>query len=159
MWAVKLNGQGDIVWQKTLGGTMAESGSDIQQTSDNGYILTGYTWSTDGDLTGSTNHGQNDFWVVKLAPETVGINETPQPPTSQLELFPNPAQQAITLKTGSEASELSVVLTDVLGRRLLEKNIPNGGSVQLASLPDGVYWVQATDEGGKMYSARLRKKT
>jgi len=49
-------------------------------------------------------------------------------------------------------------MTDVLGRRLLEKNIPNGGAMQIASLPDGVYWVQATDEMGNLYSARLHKK-
>ena len=157
-WIVKLGATGDIIWQKTLGGTKAESGRSIQQTTDNGYILTGYTWSTDGDLTGSTNHGQNDFWVVKLAPETVGVTETPNPLVGQLEVFPNPAQQSFTLKTGSDASELRVVMTDVLGRRLLEKNIPNGGSIHMGSLPDGVYWVQATDERGRIYAARLRKK-
>ncbi len=40
-------------------------GNSIQQTSDGGYILTGYTSSCDGDVTG--NHGGEDVWVVKLS--------------------------------------------------------------------------------------------
>jgi hypothetical protein len=64
-WVVKLATTGYIQWQKTLGGTGDEYAYSIQQTSDGGYIVAGYTNSNNGDVTG--NHGNNDYWVVKLS--------------------------------------------------------------------------------------------
>ena len=63
-WVVKLDAVGAIVWQKTLGGSALDSASSTQKTDDCGYIVARWPGSTDGDVTG--NHGQNDFWVVKL---------------------------------------------------------------------------------------------
>jgi hypothetical protein len=67
IWVVKLNASGNLVWQKCLGGTLFDAVSDassIQQTTDGGYIIFGYTGSNDGDVAG--NHGGSDLWVVKL---------------------------------------------------------------------------------------------
>ncbi|MDD4248563.1 MAG: PKD domain-containing protein, partial [Methanosarcina sp.] len=63
-WVVKLDTTGNIVWQKCLGGSISDNAYSIQQTSDGGYIVAGYSGSTDGDVTG--NHGEFDYWVVKL---------------------------------------------------------------------------------------------
>lgn len=73
-WIVKLSSTGAIQWQKTLGGTNQEGYNNIpfevdgahsiQQTKDSGYILAGYSKSNDGDVSG--NHGNFDYWVVKL---------------------------------------------------------------------------------------------
>lgn len=63
-WIVKLDVNGVIVWEKTLGGTGLDHGSAIQQTNDGGYIVAGYSPSLDGQVTG--NHGAQDFWIVKL---------------------------------------------------------------------------------------------
>ncbi len=63
-WVVKLNTAGSILWEKSLGGTSLDLAYSIQQTTDNGYIVNGFTYSTDGDVTG--NNGDHDFWVVKL---------------------------------------------------------------------------------------------
>ncbi|MGQ9856230.1 MAG: hypothetical protein ACUVQF_05790 [Fervidobacterium sp.] len=64
MWVVKLDASGNIKWQKFLGGTSDDYAYSIQQTSDGGYIVAGYTSSNNGDVTG--NHGYEDMWVVKL---------------------------------------------------------------------------------------------
>ncbi|MDR0793182.1 MAG: T9SS type A sorting domain-containing protein [Chitinophagaceae bacterium] len=63
-WIVKLNNTGDIQWQKSLGGSSFEWANSIQQTTDGGYIVAGESSSNNGDVTG--NHGGNDYWVVKL---------------------------------------------------------------------------------------------
>lgn len=63
-WVVKLNSTGSIQWQKSLGGSGEDSASSIQQTSDGGYILAGYSNSVDGHVTG--NHGSHDFWIAKM---------------------------------------------------------------------------------------------
>ncbi len=63
-WIIKLDASGSIQWQKSLGGSESEQPQSIQQTTDGGYIIAGYTWSNDGDVSG--NHGGGDFWIVKL---------------------------------------------------------------------------------------------
>ncbi|TAL67075.1 MAG: T9SS type A sorting domain-containing protein [Bacteroidetes bacterium] len=63
-WIVKLNSSGNILWQKCLGGNNEEWYPSVLESSDGGFIITGYTTSNDGDVSG--NHGQNDYWVVKL---------------------------------------------------------------------------------------------
>ncbi len=62
-WILKLDGTGNIEWQKSYGGSNYDAAYSIQQTSDNGFIITGYSASTDGDVTG--NHGGGDCWVIK----------------------------------------------------------------------------------------------
>jgi len=64
-WVVKLNFEGKIEWQKSLGGSNIDRGNDIRQTRDGGYIAFGQTRSIDGDVT--ANHGVYDCWVVKLS--------------------------------------------------------------------------------------------
>ena len=63
-WVVKLNSTGTIEWQKSLGGSDHDYAYSIWQTTDGGYIVTGRSYSNDGDVTG--NHGGDDYWVVKL---------------------------------------------------------------------------------------------
>ncbi len=64
-WVVKLSSTGTIEWQKCLGGSLNDQATGIQQTSDDGYIVGGYSFSNDGDVSG--NHGNGDYWVVKLS--------------------------------------------------------------------------------------------
>jgi uncharacterized delta-60 repeat protein len=57
-WLLKLNSNGTVSWEKTYGGSSQDVASSIQQTSDGGYIVAGWT-----DSFGADNR---DFWVLKL---------------------------------------------------------------------------------------------
>ena len=63
-WVVKTDQSGTIEWQKSLGGSDSDEANSIQQTTDGGYIVAGFSSSTDGDITGT--HGGMDYWLVKL---------------------------------------------------------------------------------------------
>lgn len=63
-WVAKLNSTGNLIWQRSIGGSNPDDASSIQQTTDGGYIVAGTSASIDGDVTG--NHGGQDFWIVKL---------------------------------------------------------------------------------------------
>jgi len=65
-WVVKLTPNLEISWQKSFGGSKADIPSFVQQLSDGGYIVAGASASNDGDVTG--NHGDLDYWIVKLTP-------------------------------------------------------------------------------------------
>lgn len=65
-WIVKLDKLGNIEWQKTYGGQYADVLRSMEQTSDNGYILAGYSNSPiSGDKTES-NKGVGDYWIIKI---------------------------------------------------------------------------------------------
>lgn len=58
IWILKLTQLGDIEWQRTYGGVGHEWTTSIQQTTEGGYIVSGYT--------SSFNNGTGDIWVLKL---------------------------------------------------------------------------------------------
>jgi len=64
-WVVKINSTGTIEWEQTYGGSNYDDLSSTISTSDGGYLLGGYTQSSDGDIQ-SGNHGGYDYWVVKI---------------------------------------------------------------------------------------------
>jgi hypothetical protein len=63
-WVVRLNSSGDLVWQKSVGGTMVDLTYSIERTSGNSFIVAGYSNSTDGDVSGG--HGEFDFWLFNI---------------------------------------------------------------------------------------------
>lgn len=65
-WVVKLDGKGDIEWQKTIGGKYADELRSIEQTNDGGYILGGASNSTESGSKTEKSYGMSDYWVVKL---------------------------------------------------------------------------------------------
>ncbi len=58
---IKLESDGEIAWEKTYGGTLADFGLSVQQTADGGFVVAGTTRSF--PTTGSFSEGQ--IWVVK----------------------------------------------------------------------------------------------
>ncbi|NNV54327.1 T9SS type A sorting domain-containing protein [Limnovirga soli] len=65
-WLVKVNNNGNIIWDKTIGGNAADNFKYLQITKDKGYILGGFSASNiSGDKT-ENSRGANDYWVVKL---------------------------------------------------------------------------------------------
>jgi hypothetical protein len=57
VWLVKIDANGDTLWTRTCGGRDYDYGWDVQQTSDGGYIVTGYTESFGA--------GSDDVYLVK----------------------------------------------------------------------------------------------
>ena len=65
-WVVKLDATGNIQWQNTIGGDDADWLQSVQQTTDNGYILGGWSKSNISADKTENSQGASDFWVVKL---------------------------------------------------------------------------------------------
>ncbi len=57
-WVIKLDGEGNKVWDRTYGGSGPDGADSLIQTTDGGYAVAGITVSKDV--------GKEDFWVIKL---------------------------------------------------------------------------------------------
>ena len=57
VWLIKIDKSGNLLWQKGFGGADEDKGYYIKQTSDKGYIITGYTFSYGA--------GNSDVYLLK----------------------------------------------------------------------------------------------
>lgn len=76
-WLVKTDSSGQIIWEKSYGGSYDDYPQSIQRTSDNGFVIAGETQSLDGHIIHThlvydtldnvpvviTN---SEFWILKL---------------------------------------------------------------------------------------------
>lgn len=63
IWILKIDTNGNIIWEKTFGGTDFDAARSISKTQDNGFIISGSSRSVDGNF---TNKGQNDALLLKI---------------------------------------------------------------------------------------------
>lgn len=63
VWLIKINAQGNLLWEYSLGGSAFDAAHSIRPTSDDGFLICGNSKSFDGDVT--ENFGENDIWIVK----------------------------------------------------------------------------------------------
>jgi len=69
LWLIKIDSQGEMVWDKVYGGAKGEAAYSILVLGDGGYLMTGST--------ASYGAGSNDLWVLKTdADGTVLWNNT-----------------------------------------------------------------------------------
>ncbi len=61
-WIVKLSTNGEIKWDKNLGGSRMDIATSVYETSDGGCIVAGSASTSNGFMRNS------DMWVVKLYP-------------------------------------------------------------------------------------------
>jgi hypothetical protein len=64
VWLLSIDGDGNLLWEKSIGGNAEEQLYNIKSSADGNYIMAGYTYSTDGDVV--SNHGDADAWIVKV---------------------------------------------------------------------------------------------
>lgn len=63
-WVTRIDSVGNLLWERSLGGSDVDASASILQSIDEEYLVTAYTESIDGDVT--FNHGMRDQWIVKL---------------------------------------------------------------------------------------------
>lgn len=63
-WLMKVDGEGKQLWSKLFGGSQHESFSSVVAAPGGGYLLSGSSYSNDGDVSGL--HSDDDAWLLKV---------------------------------------------------------------------------------------------
>lgn len=65
IWIIKISFSGNIIWQKTYGGSSAETNFDVVQTNDNGFLISNSSSSNISGNKAENSRGVADYWLVK----------------------------------------------------------------------------------------------
>jgi hypothetical protein len=69
-WVVKIDGNGNKLWDKAYGGDLSDNLRSIVPTSDGGYLLAGFSPSNVSGLKSEARNSalatQQDYWIVKI---------------------------------------------------------------------------------------------
>ena len=144
-WLVKLNLFGDVIWQKSIGGNAEDGFNNVIQTADGGIFLSG---STNSNISGNIEEapiGMSDYWVLKLEPESLSINENNS--LSSVQIYPNPTTNSITVNFGTFQETVSVSIINVIGQLISRKTLSQISEQQLQiNEPNGIYFLEIENE-------------
>jgi hypothetical protein len=136
-WIVKLDGNGNKLWDKTLGGSGEDELTSLELTNDGGYIAGGWSRSNASGEKTENGRGNWDYWVVKL----------------------NSSGYKLWDKTfgGNDDDELNSIQQTSDGGYILggTSNSNISGEKTESSRGSSDYWVVKLDSGGN----RIRDKT
>jgi hypothetical protein len=145
IYLIKTNTNGDTLWTKTFGGTDQEYGSEVQQTTDGGYVIAGQTRSSFENANG----GSSDVYLIKTdANGVVSVNpeESIQLNFSLEQNYPNPFNPTTTIRYSIPVrSFIKLKVFNLLGQQiatLVEKEQSVGTYTiqwEASDFPSGVY--------------------
>ena len=139
VYILKLDANGNKVWEKTFGGSYDDRAYCIQQTSDGGYIVAGYT--------SSAGVGSYDVYILKLDTNGNEVwSKTFGGSSDDLAYFIQQTSDGGYVVAGytwssSKWEDVYILKLDANGNKVWEKTF--GGSDN-----DGAYSVQQTNDGG-----------
>ncbi len=143
VWLIKTDADGNDIWKKTFGGSNDDVGYSVQQTSDGGYIIAGYTCSygAGGDVwLVKTDADGNDIWKKTFGGSNDDVGYSVQQTSDGGYII-----AGYTCSYGAGGEDVWLIKTDADGDEVWDKTF--GGSNT-----DKGYSVQQTSDGGFIIS-------
>lgn len=158
IWLAKIDSIGNLLWERTYGGSYNDWGNVIREDSDATIIISGTTSSTDGTFSGMSIQGNSDMFIIKLAP-WVGISESEKTQIN-ISVYPNPTYSggSINLRGLSPVIiNYQLSIYNLQGQAVHFENFSaaNRKRVQLPQLADGMYFIRLQNTEGHVSNAKF----
>ena len=176
-WILRLDGNGNIIWNKVYGGVLGDAAFSIQQTSEGGYVVAGSTGSF-GNM--------GDAWILKLDPsgdiswqKTYGGDDTDF--TTSIEQTADGGYVSVgaTASFGDESFNLWILRLSSSGNIIWQKvysgewsgnplaqvmQTPDGGFIVSTNYSDPAsmdwnFWVLKLDNNGEISDCQVMTTT
>lgn len=140
IWLIKTDSEGNKLWDRTFGGSATDRAFSVQQTSDGGYIIVGFTESYGA--------GAQDIWLIKTDGQGNKLWE---------QIFGGPNRdEAYSVQQTSDGGYIIAGLTDSFGAGGLDVWVIKtdaGGQKEWdltigSSKDDAANCIQQTSDGG-----------
>jgi hypothetical protein len=165
-WIIRIDKNGNKLWDKKYGGNSIELFNSLIQTTDGGYILAGNSGSdSSGDKT-ENNKGYSDFWIIKIdkngtiewdktyggdnVDRIASIIET----TDGGYILGGTSQSTASgdkTENGRGKSDFWIIKTDKNGNKLWDKTFGGDAYENLAT-------IKQTDEGGYVFGGTTQSE-
>ena len=83
---------------------------------------------------------------VQLGTATRGVTETLKAPV--VSIYPNPVSNILKINMGGHSEPVTLTVTDMFGRRMLNKTFSGGSNISTGKFAAGVYLVTIIDKNG-----------
>ena len=114
VYFIKTDSSGDTLCTRTYGGAGEDGSLSVQQTSDNGYVVVGYTKSFGA--------GSRDVWLIRLDTIVTGIDDDRPYVPEVYDLsqnYPNPFNPSTSIRFDlPKSSHAKLIVYDIMGKEV-----------------------------------------
>lgn len=155
-WVVRIHQNGDLLWQKAIGGSYIDGLNQVVQLQDQTILLGGVANSgVSGNLT-VPGYGGNDYWLVKLDMEQLDVSNIS---TDRFLIFPNPTAENLNVRFSKEEENLEVSIYNSLMQLVDVFRFKNELMITVPiNHASGFYFINMTNDRGEVFKAKVVKE-
>lgn len=133
-WLLKINGDGNILWQHSFGGNSIDYLRSLLFENDSCFILSGQSQSVVSGDKNESSYGGSDYWVLQIKLDKLTkVGDTKE---SVIKLYPNPVKDFVYLD--SEIEYEQVIISNAYGSKLC-RIINSKQLIDLHGINSGLY--------------------
>jgi Secretion system C-terminal sorting domain len=156
LYMLKMDLDGNILWEKKVGefsDTIPYSRMpwDLQNTDDNGYIMTGWLNSNEDPAA----------YVLKVDDNGNVVNtiELKDNQKDVFNIYPNPTHEIFIVESTSNIQDGEIIIYNAMGKKVYQSKLISGiSSHSLTDFPRGMYFYSITHRGVAIQQGKLMVK-
>lgn len=137
-WGLKIDENGTIVWQKSIGGSLSDGCNSIVKNPDGTFLLAGSSRSPVSGTKTVASYGDSDYWLVKLDEDvlntTIFNNNT-------FAIYPNPVKNILNIDFENYRDKIVITFFNLLGQEVFTNSYSHQKEIKIGcnNLQDGIY--------------------
>lgn len=139
-WLLRINEDGELIWQKELGGSDEDVSYSVISMPDNSIVVGSQSRSPISGNNTTNGFGSLDYWLVKLEPENLANQSFTN---NDFHLYPNPTSDQVNITFDDIQNNIQIIVYNTLSQKMNEYHYTNTSNITVPMHHDkGVYFVK-----------------